>query len=79
MAWSSSTTNTVDDRLPFQTQGQLLDRGAHRVRLGKESLDQACQILCPNRLVQMHAAVAGMSRKLSVEISPVRIMAGIVC
>ena len=60
MARSSSTTNMVDDVAPFQTEGQLLHavwRG--RARLGKEALGKARQLLCPDRLVQMHTAVAG--------------------
>jgi hypothetical protein len=43
-----------------QAEGRLLDRVWRRSSsFGKESLYQACQILCPNRLIEMHAAVAG--------------------
>ena len=60
MARSSSTTKTVDDVALFQTRGSCCAlSGAAELRLGKETLGKARQLLGPDGLVQMHTAVAG--------------------
>ena len=51
-------------------------RVALPVKVGQEPLDDLRQFLRFHRFVELHAVLRAMSRKVSVEISPVRMMTG---